>query len=158
MEQEQLTLDIKNDEKQAARVETRRRYIISCIVAAVLVVLICWIKGIFDGGEFSSARVKACWLFTNLFDVFGIVGFVYLCVGALVFCSNHGTYDIFTFGFRQTLGRFFINEEERKKYKDLGEYRKAKAGKRVEYIHFVWIGLGMIVLSAIFYFVAQGLA
>lgn len=158
METEQFALDIKNDEKQVARAKKRRRYIISCGVAVLSVVLLCWIRGMFEGGEFSSARVMARWLFTNLFDVFGIVGFVYLCVGALVFCSNYGTYDIFAFGFRQTLGRFFLSEDERKKYKDLADYRKARESKRAEYIHFVWIGLACIVVSVIFYFIAQGLA
>lgn len=143
------------NEKQIKRQKILRRYISASIVALILIVVISYFNGLFDGGDFSSATVKAKWALLKLFDIFGIVGLIYVFVAGLVFCSRHGAYDIFAFGFRQTLGHFFLSAADRAKYKSFDDYKKAQEEKRPAFAYLLWIGLALLVLAVIFRLIAQ---
>lgn len=145
------------NEKKIKRQKILRRYISASVVALILIVVISYFSGLFDGGDFSSATIKAKWLLLKLFDIFGIVGLVYVFVAGLVFCARQGAYDIFAFGFRQTLGHFFLSAADRAKYKDFADYKKAQEEKRPAFAYLLWIGLALLVLAVIFRVISQAI-
>lgn len=155
MDLQQRNLEPDEEEKKTEQKFLLKRYLFSCSVAAVLVVAVCLINGLFSATDFPSATAKAVWVLTKLYDAFGIVGLIFVCLAGLLFCSRNGAYDMFAFGFRQTLGHFFLREEERKKYKDIHEYRAAKEKKRPEFRYLLWVGIALMAIAAVLFIIAE---
>lgn len=136
-------------EKEAKKAATKKRYAIAISVAAVIFVLVGWLQGLFAGPSDSvTSSGVAHWLFTKLCDVFFIDGAIFLAAGGLLFCDRHGAYDTIAYGMRTAVGVMFQSPEKRK-YKDLYDYKKSREGKRAEFRYLLWIALVLLVLAVI---------
>lgn len=136
-------------EKEAKKTAAKKRYAIAIGVAVVIFVLVGWLQGLFEGpsGDASASGVVH-WVFTKLCDVFFIDGAIFLAAGGLLFCDKHGAYDTIAYGVRTAVGVMFQSPEKRK-YKDLYDYKKAREGKHPEFKYLLWIALALLVLAVI---------
>lgn len=132
-------------EKTAKKKAVFVRYVVAISVAVAFFVIIGLIVGLFEGPkENVTTDVWFKWLLTKLVDVFFIDGAIFVCVGGLMFCDRHGAYDTIAYGVREAIGVMFRPPEKRK-YKDLYEYKKAKDANRPEFRYLLWIGLALLV-------------
>lgn len=132
-------------EKTAKKKAVFVRYVVAISVAVAFFVIIGLIVGLFEGPkENVTTDVWFKWLLTKLVDVFFIDGAIFVCVGGLMFCDRHGAYDTIAYGVREAIGVMFRSPEKRK-YKDLYEYKKAKDANRPEFRYLLWIGLALLV-------------
>lgn len=132
-------------EKTAKKKAVFVRYVVAISVAVAFFVIIGLIVGLFEGPkENVTTDVWFKWLLTKLVDVFFIDGAIFVCVGGLMFCDRHGAYDTIAYGVREAIGVMFRSPEKRK-YKDLYEYKKAKDANRPEFGYLLWIGLALLV-------------
>lgn len=121
-----------------------KRYLISSAIAIALAVLIAWAVGAFSvEGDAETVTIlrlqKWC-------DAFFIDGIVFLAMAGLLFCSSLGAYDTIAFGLRMAIGVMFRAPEKRK-YKDLYEYKQDKAKSRPKFLYLLWIGLALFAVS-----------
>lgn len=136
-------------EKEAKKAAAKKRYAIAISVAVVIFVLVGWLQGLFAGpSDGVTSSGVAHWLFTKLCDVFFIDGAIFLAAGGLLFCDKHGAYDTIAYGMRTAVGVMFQSPEKRK-YKDLYDYKKSREGKRAEFRYLLWIALVLLVLAVI---------
>ena len=117
------------------------RYVISISVGAAIALLVMSSKGIF-----ASADVKDT--MRILSDSFFVSGVCLSSVGAILFVSNGGLFDIFGFSMRMLFGALKRNVRERK-YKDFYEYREAKKEKKRSVAYLLIVGLFFIAAAAV---------
>ncbi len=121
-----------------------KRYLISSAIAIALAVLIAWAVGAFsvesDAENVTVLRLQK-WC-----DAFFIDGIVFLAMAGLLFCGSLGAYDTIAFGLRMAIGVMFRAPEKRK-YKDLYEYKQDKAKSRPKFLYLLWIGLVLFAVS-----------
>ena len=138
------------DEK-VAKGAVVKRYLIAIALSLVMFVLMLYSQGIFKGYDAVNDKVNhnlTAWVFHKLCDSFSITGVVCCCLSGLLFCSNKGAYDTIFFGVRQAFGVAF-KDPKKLKYKDLYEYKQAKAKSKTEFKYLLWIGLSYLVLGLI---------
>ena len=95
-------------------------------------------------GENVAAKDIAAWYAGKFADVFFVDSALFLGAAGLLFCDRHGAYDTIAYGVREAIGVMFRSPEKRK-YKDLYEYKKAKDANRPEFRYLLWIGLVLLV-------------
>lgn len=129
-----------------------KRYLISSAIAIALAVLIAWAVGAFsvenDAENVTILRLQK-WC-----DAFFIDGIVFLAMAGLLFCSSLGAYDTIAFGLRMAIGVMFRAPEKRK-YKDLYEYKQDKAKSRPKFLYLFWIGLVLFAVSLVLFIASK---
>ena len=129
-----------------------KRYLISSAIAIALAVLIAWAVGAFsvesDAENVTILRLQK-WC-----DAFFIDGIVFLAMAGLLFCSSLGAYDTIAFGLRMAIGVMFRAPEKRK-YKDLYEYKQDKAKSRPKFLYLLWIGLVLFAVSLVLFIASK---
>lgn len=131
--------------KTADRSSLIKRYSFSIAFAVVFFVVIAFALGLFGGpGEGVAAKDVAAWYAGKFADVFFVDSALFLGAAGLLFCDRHGAYDTIAYGVREAIGVMFRSPEKRK-YKDLYEYKKAKDANRPEFRYLLWIGLVLLV-------------
>lgn len=129
-----------------------KRYLISSAIAIALAVLIAWAVGAFsvesDVENVTILRLQK-WC-----DAFFIDGIVFLAMAGLLFCSSLGAYDTIAFGLRMAIGVMFRAPEKRK-YKDLYEYKQDKAKSRPKFLYLLWIGLVLFSVSLVLFIASK---
>ena len=142
---------VEIDEKVAKRAIVKR-YVIAILISLCLFAIVLYGQGIFDGSDAENDEVNhnaTAWAFLKLTNAFSIMGVLCCCFGGLIFCSSKGAYDTLFFGVRQALGVMFKNPKDLR-YKDLYEYKQAKAQNRPNFKYLFWIGLGYLAVGVIF--------
>lgn len=132
-----------------------KRYLIASAIAIALAVLIAWAVGAFSvEGDAETVTIlrlqKWC-------DAFFIDGIVFLAMAGLLFCSSLGAYDTIAFGLRLAIGVMFRAPEKRK-YKDLYEYKQDKAKSRPKFLYLLWIGLALFAVSLALFVASKSVA
>lgn len=139
------------DEK-ASKSAVIKRYLIAVAVSLGMLLVVLYSKGIFGKYDATTNTVDfnvTAWVFHILCDSFSITGVICCCIAGLIFCSNKGAYDGLFFGVRQAVGVMF-KDPSKLKYKDLYEYKQAKAKNRAEFKYMLWIGLAYLLVGIIF--------
>lgn len=139
------------DEK-ASKSAVIKRYLIAIVISIGMLAVVLYSKGLFGKYDATKNTVDVnvtAWVFHILCDSFSITGVICCCIAGLFFCSNKGAYDGLFFGVRQAIGVMF-KDPHKFKYKDLYEYKQAKAKKRVEFKYILWIGLVYLLAGIIF--------
>ena len=108
------------------------KYVIAAIVLAALTLVVAWIQ---DG--FKSTNTKV--LLGSWGDAFAIPGFVTICVGALIWVSNGGAFDIFAYGARSFV-RMFRKDMKDYKYPTYNDYREAQREKKRSFVFLLIVG------------------
>ena len=142
------------EERQRQKKKTTVRYVMAAVIAAVAVFVCCWIFGLFKIPSDADAAKRTARVFTVLWDSFAIVGFCYALVAGLLFCASEGTFDTLGYGMRQVFGRLFFVKSD-KKYKDIHEYRADKAKHRPKFLYLLWIGLGLLAIALVLFFLSK---
>ena len=84
-----------------------------------------------------------------LCDSFFVPGVLLLGFGLLVIASNGGTFDMLIYGTKKFFNMFRknVNKELHETFYD---YRTAKSENKMDFLHFIVVGLVFIAISAIF--------
>jgi len=84
-----------------------------------------------------------------------ISGFVFVCIGGLVFCGNVGTFDVFIVGFSNLIA--VSQKNGKKKYNSTFDYTDSKKidrkSNRFLCLFIIFAGLIYLILSLILYLV-----
>ena len=96
-------------------------YGISALIGAAIALAIMGAKGVFT--ETDTVQVMQI-----LSDSFFVPGVILAGVGALVFASNGGLFDIFGFGFHMFIN-LFRRDVTKRKYRTFYDYRQEKKEK-----------------------------
>ena len=120
--------------------DNRKVYIITTIVASLMVVLFGYIMKVWN---FSTTKE----LFAKLSDTFLIPGILLLAYGIIRFASNHGFFD--GFGYSKDLFKRLYSRDILEKKEDYYEYKERKALKQHECKPYILIGGFLLVLSII---------
>ena len=119
-----------------------RRYLISTACALLLAVLFAQIRG-FSFSQTLAANLAA------LCDGFFVSGMLVAGLGAMIWVSTTGFFDILSYGFKNL--SVLVPFHHRRKYKHFYEYKAEQAAKRSKPQFFLLvIGLIMVLIAAIF--------
>lgn len=118
------------------------RYAVAAAVGAVLALIIMSAKGIF-------AEDRTQEVMRLLSDAFFASGIVLSAVGAILYASNGGLFDMLGFAVILFFGLFKRDVSDRK-YRDFYEYHQAKSGKKRSVAYLLLVGIGYIALAALF--------
>ncbi len=91
-------------------------------------------------------------VFRLLSDACMVTGTLIGGIGALVFASNSGTFDMLSYGIIHFFDLFRPNARN-EKYRDFYEYKKAKGDRQRPFGHMLIVGLVFLLLAAVFSFV-----
>ena len=121
-----------------------KKFIITSIVGVVLVVGCLFLYKI-------HVATNAAEVLTSICNSFFVVGGIFLCLGLLLWCSNHGAFIGLMYGFKQIFERRKFEKafQERQSY---GEYRESKLAKQKAFLHFILIGVIFLLISIILIF------
>lgn len=123
--------------------ENKKSYLMALSMGISAAVIICFINEIF---AVESAQ-KA---FKILSDAFFIPGVFLLGVGILLSVVNEGLFNGIIFGLK-TLGRSFVARKgEKIREEEFHEYNKRMKEKKTSVAHFIVVGIGFILISAVF--------
>ncbi len=121
-----------------------KKLIITSIVGVVLVVGCLFIYKI-------HVAVTTAEVLTSICNSFFVVGGIFLFLGLLLWCTNHGAFTGLTYGIKRVFDgkRLVRNLKERETY---GDYRARKLAKQKDYLHFILIGVIFLIISIILIF------
>lgn len=108
-----------------------KRYIITIIVGAALGTL-----SFFLVGGASASGLELLLAFCNAFSVSGIL---LICIGLLVFVSNHGAFDMIAYGTQYVLG-LMIRKPDKSKYRDYYDYTEKKHQNKTRFGYILAVG------------------
>ncbi|MDD7121699.1 MAG: DUF3899 domain-containing protein [Clostridiales bacterium] len=131
------------DQKKAPeQKKSLRRYLISTACALLLAALFAQIRG-FSFSQPLAANLAA------LCDGFFVSGMLVVGLGAMIWVSTTGFFDILSYGFKNL--SVLVPFHHRRKYKHFYEYKAEQAAKRSKPQFFLLvIGLIMVLIAAIF--------
>lgn len=117
------------------------RFVITFGAGLVAAFLLMLLRGAFSAETKSDA-------FRLVSDGFSVAGVILLCVGALIFTSNMGTFTMLSYSV-SLWGKLFrkdLSAENRSYY----EYRKRKLAKKSPVMHFIISGAVLILIGIVF--------
>ncbi len=130
-----------DQKKESARKASLRRYLISACCAAFSVALFSQIRGFALDGALKDNLSALC-------DGFFVTGILMGGVGAMVWVSTTGFFDILAYGFKNLA--VLIPYRHHRKYKHFYEYKAEQSAKRSKPQFFLLIiGLILIAIAAI---------
>ena len=125
-------------------------YVITTAVLAAITLLVAW-------AEHGYTRT-AIWL---MLDCWGssvaIAGVVGLSVGALVWASNGGVFDIFAYGGRIFVRMFFKKDVKDHKYPTYYDYRESRKDKKRAFWYMLIVGGAYFTVGAVLLIVGSQL-
>ena len=88
---------------------------------------------------------------TSICNSFFVVGGIFLFLGLLLWCTNHGAFTGLSYGIKRIFEgrRFEKSFQQREKY---GDYRARKLSKQKDFLHFIIIGVIFLFISIIIIF------
>ena len=119
-----------------------RRYLISTACALLLAALFAQIRGVSFSPPLAANLAALC-------DGFCVSGMLVAGLGAMIWVSTTGFFDILSYGFKNLA--VLVPFHHRRKYKHFYEYKAEQAAKRSKPQFFLLvIGLIMVLIAAIF--------
>ena len=118
------------------------KYLITLLVGLALAAWVAIPKGIF-----SETRAEI--IFGILSDAFFVPGVLLLGVGGLIFVSNEGIFDGFTYGIISFIDIF--RKDKQNKYRTFFDYRQSKGERDTSFGFMLVCGLAFIAISGIMY-------
>lgn len=118
------------------------KYLITLLVGLALAAWVAISKGIF-----SETRAEI--IFGILSDAFFVPGVLLLGVGGLIFVSNEGIFDGFTYGIISFIDIF--RKDKQNKYRTFFDYRQSKGERDTSFGFMLVCGLAFIAISGIMY-------
>ena len=118
-------------------------YLITAGVGLLITLLVLIIRSTFT-------QTAAIIIYQDLCDAFFIPGASFLCVGALVWASNGGAFDMLRYGAIRFVDRFRKDVINRK-YHTFYDYREAQKSKHRSFLYFFLVGLAFVVVAVVFY-------
>ena len=115
-----------------------RKYLITLLVGLAGVAGILFTKDFF-------AQTEPVKIFHILCDAFFVIGVVMTGMGALIFTSNEGSFDMMIYGVRSFFDLFRKNPS--KKYPTFYDYRTSREEKKLKFGFMLICGLFFIALS-----------
>lgn len=91
-------------------------------------------------------------LISDLCDAFFVSGAILTGVGALIFVTNGGAFDMLAFGVRK-LFDLFKKDLTKVKYRTFYDYRQAQKEKNRSFIHLLLIGVAFLLVSIVFFII-----
>lgn len=141
-------------QKASERTSAIWRYAIASTVAVVLAVLIALAVGAFGSAEGTTSMEQTVWRLQKWCDAVFVDSIVFLAMCGLLFCSSLGAYDTIAYGLRMAIGVMFRAPEKRK-YKDLYDYKQDKAKHRPKFLYLLWIGLGLLAIALVLFLLSK---
>lgn len=117
-----------------------KKYLITAAVGALLSAGVFFIIG-GQTAEGAALLLAAC----NAVTAAGVFVF---CAGLLVFASNHGAFDIFSYGIMFTVSLMFKNPDK-EKYKDYFDYTEKKHAKKAKFGYILIVGGVYLFIAAV---------
>lgn len=117
-------------------------YIITFAAGAAVAVAVLVSRGTF-------VQTNIVTVYRDLCDAFFIPGVIIACMGALVFASNGGTFDMLAYGVRK-LFDLFKRDVLDVKYRTFYDYRKAQQEKKRSFGFMLVVGCVFIAVAAVF--------
>lgn len=90
-------------------------------------------------------------------DGFVVSGLVLIGVGALIWTTNEGTFDIIKYGVSLMLLSMF-SKIERRKYKDFYEYREAKSKNKAQFKFLLIVGACFLFVGIVIFVIYKFMA
>lgn len=121
-----------------------KRTLIAAGIGLAFALLFLLARGTFQGGDQTQAL-------KDLSDAFMIPGAMMLCVGALLYVSGNGVFDMLNYGVAKVL-LLIRSEKHRAAFpKTYYDYMQAKADKRPSgYAYLLWTGLAFLLVALAF--------
>lgn len=116
------------------------KYIITSAVGLLFTFLIILSKGLFKEDEIKE-------IYKILTDAFFAPGILIFCFGLLVYVSNEGVFDIFSYGMKSFFNLFRTKPEKQTSYH---EYKLAKHEHDKPIVFFLIVGACFVAISLIF--------
>ena len=125
------------------------KYLITLLVGLALAAWVAISKGIF-----SETRAEI--IFGILSDAFFVPGVLLVGVGGLIFVSNEGIFDGFTYGIISFIDIF--RKDKQNKYRTFFDYRQSKGERDTSFGFMLICGIAFIVASGIMYLLFNNFA
>ena len=119
------------------------KFVIALVTGLLLAFAAMWVRGLFDAKSADEAVMAVS-------DGFTVAGLLYLCLGALMWVSTTGFFDIFGYAFKKAAHALvpgMVNDTADNYY----DYKMGKQGKRKGFSQHsaLAVGAGFIVISLI---------
>lgn len=99
--------------------------------------------GLFSSGDATVVMQK-------LSDACLAVGVVLFGVGLLIFCANHGAFDMLVWGLKSGLARLIPGLATKFGKKTYAEYKEERDDRKKPFVFMLLVGLCFIVLAVLF--------
>lgn len=119
--------------------------IVVIVIGLIIATSICFTANIFSQPQYEIMKV--------LSNAFLLPGVIFTGLGALIFVSNLGYFNIFDFGFKQLSSSFGKKEKRkafREKYPDFYTYNKEKMKEQAQFTFILFPGILFMLLSVLF--------
>ena len=132
------------DPRQIGSQSSERRwlpYVITASVLAAITLLIAW-------AEKGYTTTNTWVLLGSWGDSFAISGVMGVALGALVWASNGGVFDIFAYGGRVFVRKFKKDYKDHK-YPSYYDYREAKKSRKRSFLYMIIVGSVFLLIGGI---------
>ncbi len=119
------------------------KYLITCVVLAVVGVLIMVYRQLFTQTEMSE-------IMKILSDSFVVPGMISLCAGLLIVCTNGGTFDMMAYGMKSFFS-LFTKDTTKRKHRTFYDYRQEQMGKKRSFVFLLIIGGAFLLIGLVFF-------
>lgn len=121
-------------------------YIVVFAIGILIVLSMCF------SSDFSSqTRTDMMKILSNAFFIPGVI---FTGLGALIFVSNMGYFNVFDYGIKQMISTRFTTKEKRKafrdKYPDLYTFNEEKKKEKAQFTFILFPGIIFILLAVLF--------
>lgn len=121
-------------------IKEQKRYIITAAAGLAAAVVIAIGRNLFgETGDSEKLLVIS--------DAFFLPGMLFICIGILILCANAGTFDGLGYALKSL--RDVMSRERMEHREDFYMYRTRMAEKKTKCGHFLLVGGGMSILSAV---------
>ena len=124
--------------------QTVVKYAVTAGVGLLIALLVSFAKGVYWLSDAVKIQQALC-------DCFAVPGLLLILFGALVFCTNGGTFDMFGFGARKFIGLFKRTKSERDK-ESFYEYRRRRQENKGSFGYLFLVGAVFFAVGLVFFF------
>ncbi len=117
-----------------------KKYVIQLLTALLISFMIMLMRGLFEAEKLADKVLIIC-------DGFTITSFAFLGIGALIWVSTTGWFDIFGFAFQRAV-HVFIPGQIRDKTGSYYDYKMKKAAERKPFSERSTLIIGLVMLAA----------
>ncbi len=124
--------------------QTVIRYSVTFGVGLLIALLVSFAKQVYWLSDPVEIQQALC-------DCFAVPGMLLILFGALVFCTNGGTFDMLGFGAKKFIGLFKRNKTERDR-ESFYEYRRRKQENKHSFGYLILVGAVFLAAGLVFFF------